>query len=528
MSSLKMLNQDSELARRDVALSMNVNAGKGMQEVLKTNLGPKGTLKMLVSGSGEVKITKDGKTLLHEMQIQNPTAAMIARAATAQDDVCGDGTTSAVVLIGELLKQAERYLQDGVHPRVMSEGFDLAKARAIEFLEKSRVERDVNDLEVLMQVAKSSLRTKVHQDLADHLADLIVNAVQCIRAGGDSIDLHMVEIMSMMHKSDMESLLVNGLVLDHGARHPDMKKKAEKCFILTCNVSLEYEKSEVNSGFFYSNAEQREQLVQAERKFTDDRVMKIVELKRKICTAGETLVVINQKGIDPLSLDILAKEGIIGIRRAKRRNLERLTLACGGEPVNSVDGLTKESCGWADKVHEVTLGEEKYTFVEGCKDAKSCTLLIRGPSKHCIDQIKDAVRDGLRSIKNAIEDKYLLLGAGSFEAAAHADLHEYAKSVSGKARLGVIAFADALSILPKIIAENCGFDGNEVFIKLQEAHANGFPAGIDVSTGDPADPEALGVYDTYRVKRQMIVSSGVIAAQLLLVDEIMKAGHGQK
>merc|ERR1719262_1266257 len=214
-----------------------------------------------------------------------------------------------------------------------------------------------------------------------------------------------------------DTKLVRGLVLDHGARHPDMPKRLENCYILTMNVSLEYEKSEVNAGFFYSNADQRDKLVQSERTFTDEKVKKIIELKRKVCTEEnkKSFVVINQKGIDPPSLEMLARENIIALRRAKRRNMERLPLVCGGVAVNSVDDLDPDDLGYADVVYEQTLEDEKYTFIEGVKFPHSCTLLIKGPNPHSIVQLKDAIKDGLRSVQNAVEDECLVPGAGAFE-----------------------------------------------------------------------------------------------------------------
>lgn len=212
--------------------------------------------------------------------------------------------------------------------------------------------------------------------------------------------------MHMSHKLANETKLIKGLVLDHGARHPDMPKYLKKCFILTANVSLEYEKTEVNSQFFYSNAQEREKLLLSEHKFIDDKCQQIIALKRKVCTEenGCHLVLINQKGIDPLALDILAKEGIVALRRAKKRNMERLTLACGGVAVNSVEDLTEKDLGYAEEVHESNIGDEKYTFVEGCKHPLSCTILIKGQNDHTIAQIKDAIRDGLRAVKNLIDD----------------------------------------------------------------------------------------------------------------------------
>merc|ERR1719375_1941282 len=211
----------------------------------------------------------------------------------------------------------------------------------------------------------------------------------------------------MRHKLVTETRLVRGLVLDHGARHPDMPKRLENCFILTCNVSLEYEKSEVNAGFFYNSAEQRDRLVESERRFTDEKVKKIIELKKKVCTEenGKTFVLINQKGIDPPSLEMLAKENIIALRRAKRRNMERLVLACGGNAVNSFDDLDIDDLGEAEHVYEHVIEDDKFTFVEGLKNPNSCTILLTGPNDHTIIQIKDAIKDGLRSVLNVIEDK---------------------------------------------------------------------------------------------------------------------------
>ncbi|KAF0749295.1 hypothetical protein AaE_007082, partial [Aphanomyces astaci] len=286
---------------------------------------------MLVGGAGQIKLTKDGNVLLHEMQIQHPTAAVIARAATAQDDITGDGTTSSVLFTGELLKQAERFLSDGLHPRILAEGFELAREEALRVLDNIKVDKPdvLQDRELLTSVARTSLRTKLDQQLADQLTEIVTDAVLTIATPGRPVDLHMIEIMHMVHQSAADTRLIKGLVLDHGSRHPDMPSELENCFIMTCNVSLEYEKSEVNSGFFYNSADQREKMVEAERKFTDDKVKQIIELKRHVCTDENkaSFVIINQKGIDPLSLDMLAKEGILALRRAKRRNMERLTLA---------------------------------------------------------------------------------------------------------------------------------------------------------------------------------------------------------
>ncbi|GMH60662.1 hypothetical protein TL16_g03098, partial [Triparma laevis f. inornata] len=527
---LEDLNPNAEIVSKAAARAVNVAAAQGLQGVLKTNLGPRGTLKMLVGGAGQIKLTKDGNVLLHEMQIQHPTACMVARTATAQDDITGDGTTSTVLLCGELLKQAERYASEGLHPRVITDGFDRARDAAVDFLETFKIPKQnpETDRELLTAVANTSLRTKLEPDLADTMTEAIVDAVQCVAEPGVPVDLHMVEIMHMQQQQGCDSRFVNGIVLDHGGRHPDMPKVMENCYIMTCNVTFEYEKTEVQSGFFYSSAEEREKLVESERKWLDERCKAVVDFKRSVCKNGETFIMINQKGIDPLSLDIFAKEGILALRRAKRRNMERLTLACGGVPMNSIEDMTVDMLGYAGKVSEITLGDDKFTFVEDCKIPKSCSIIIKGPNKHTIDQIKDAIRDGLRAVKNTIEDAAVVPGAGAFEIACALHLNTVLKkSVEGRAKLGVEAFAEALLIVPKTLAENSGLDVQDSIIKLQEEREKtNLPivAGIDCNSGDPMLPVEAGIFDNFRVKRQSIYLATVLATQLLLVDEVMKAG----
>merc|ERR1719419_2101899 len=379
---------------------------------------------------------------------------------------------------------------------------------------------------ILNQIAATSLNTKVHPKIAESLTSICVESLLAIKQEGQPIDLHMVELMEMQHRAESDSKLVRGMVLDHGGRHPDMPKRLENCYILTCNVSLEYEKTEVNSGFFYKSAEDREKLVVAERKFIQDRVEKIIELKKKVCTKenGKTFVVINQKGIDPMSLDALAKEGILALRRAKRRNMERLALACGGVAMNSVEELSVECLGEAGLVYEHMLGENKFTYVEKCSNPQSVTILMKGPNKHTLIQIKDAVRDGLRAVKNALEDVCVIPGAGAYEVATNIALKKFLETVKGRARLGIQAYADGMLIIPKTLGTNSGFDAQEVIVKLVQEGALNSSVGLDCDSGEACVPQDKGIYDNYRVKRQMINSCTVIASNLLLVDEIMRAG----
>ena len=455
---------------------------------------------------------------------------MIGRAATAQDDIVGDGTTSNVLFIGELMRQAEQIIGEGVHPRHVVDGYELAKQETLRFLETFAVKKEMTR-DLLIEVARTSLNTKIIPALANPLTEIIVDAIKCIQVPEKPIDLHMIEIMHMQHKMSTESRLIKGLVLDHGGRQSDMPSRFENCYIMCLNVSLEYEKTEVHSGFFWSNAEQREKLIQSERQFTDDRVLQIVELKKKLCDGTDkNFIVINQKGIDPPSLEILARNNIVGIRRAKRRNGERIPLACGGKCLNSVDDVEESDLGFAKLVYEQSLGEDKYTFIEGVENPFSCTILIKGPNDYSIAQTKDAIRDGLRAVKNAVEDESVLPGAGAFEIAAHEHLTEYArKEVSGKSKLGVKAFAESLLIIPRTLAVNSGFDAQDTILAVQEEHIKDKqPFGVDVVTGEPLPAATSHVWDNTIVKKQFLNIAPVLAQQLLLVDEVMRAGKAMK
>ena len=359
------------------------------------------------------------------------------------------------------------------------------------------------------------------------------------------LDLHRVEILPMQQRSTtgLESKFVNGIVLDHGSRHPDMPSSLRNVYVMICNISLEYEQAETASGFVYSTAQEREALVESERKWLDERCRKIVQFKRSVCDKHEgdgnnetkTFCIINQKGVDPLSLDMFAKEGILCLRRAKRRNMERLSLATGGQVILSLEDLDPEMLGYCGHVYEETYGDDKFTFVEDCgMDAQSCTLLIQGPNQLTIDQIKDAVKDGLRAVKNAVEDNAVVPGGGAFELAASLFLiNEVVPKTVGKAKLGVMAFAEALLIIPKTLIANSGYDVQDALLQLKdEFMANNkldsndpiMAIGFNCTTGEPMLPVVEGVYDNVRVKRQSLHLATVLANQLLLVDEVMRAG----
>lgn len=543
--SLQLLNPKAESLRRDAALKVNVTSAEGLQSVLETNMGPKGTLKMLVDGAGNIKLTKDGKVLLTEMQIQSPTAVMIARAAAAQDEITGDGTTTVVCLVGEMMKQAYRYIQEGVHPRIITDGFEIARRETIKYLDDFKTikeSEETHDREFLLQVARSSLSTKVNPELTEVLTPIVTDAVLSVTQN-EQLDLHMIEIMQMQHLSAKDTQLIKGLVLDHGGRHPDMPTRLQNAYVLILNVSLEYEKTEINSGFYYSSAEQRDKLAASERKFVDEKLKKIIDLKNEVCglDGDKSFVIINQKGIDPMSLDVLAKHNILALRRAKRRNMERLQLVTGGEAQNSVDDLSPSILGFSGLVYSETIGEEKFTYVTENKEPKSCSILIRGPTFYSLNQTKDAVRDGLRAVANVIKDKAVVPGAGAFYigAADHLKKSNMNKiGAKGKTKTGVQAFADALLVVPKTLVKNAGFDALDVLAlcqdeldedegddKDQKPDHSQRVVGVDLNIGDSCDPTIEGVWDSYRVIRNAINGATGIASNLLLCDELLRAGR---
>ncbi|KAF1744669.1 hypothetical protein MXB_797 [Myxobolus squamalis] len=511
MSSLSLINPKADLVRAQFALQVNTSAARALQDILSSNLGPRGTMKMLVSGGGEIKITKDGSVLLSEM-----VAFLIMNSANTAS--YGLINIKSRFCTREMLRQAELLTVDGMHPSFIVSGFDTARDESLKLLSKWAKKIDVNDREMLKNVARTSLSTKVNVELIPILADVVVDAILCVKKS-EEIDLHMIEIMQMLHKSDIDTRLIKGLVMDHGGRHPNMPKIIKNAYILTCNVSLEYEKSEVNAGYFYKTTEERLKMVAGERKFTDDKVRKIIELKKYLCEGTDKgFVVIDQKGIDPISLSMLAEAGILALRRAKRRNMERIVEACGGVAINSLEDLSSDVLGYAGSVSEFLLGEEKYTFVEETPLSGSITILINGPTKFCLTQIKDALRDGLRAVNNAVSDGIifistlgcLLPGGGAIEIALSQELIALSKNLNCKEQMGVAAFASALLIIPRTLAKNAGLDPQDAIVKL--------------TAGNAVDMAALGVFDNLVVKKQILTGCTSIACNLLLVDEIVRAG----
>nr|UXY88509.1 T-complex protein 1, zeta SU [Cryptomonas curvata] len=498
-----------------LSLSVSINAAKGLQEIMKSNLGLHGTLKMLVSSSGELKITKDGFVLLREMQIQNPIASLIAKTVAAQNHKLGDGTTSIIVILGELFKQIEKYIEKGIHPQVIHQGIDLGRRELEKWLPSQIIKLKVEKSNLIL-LAKSVLSTKLKDKLAFKIAHIVTDAILTIYREGEEIDLDMIEIISMESQVEFESRFIKGIVLDHGSRHIGMPSILNDSFILLCNISLEYEKTELDSEFMFNSTDKQEKLSIKERECIDKKVKKIIQLKRSVCRDSKKgFLVINQKGIDVISLDLLSKEGILGIRRAKRRNMERISLMCNAVPINSVDNIKAEVLGYAGLVYEQIIGEEKYTFIENVSNPFSGTILIKGRNSFLKQQIKDVIQSSLTTLKLFIKDKCALMGGGRIELASYNHLISYSDLIKGRKKFGIIALAIGILNIPKILSENSGEDPYLYFNKIE----NTFLPNNDLILGSKWNQ--TDILDCFTIKKQIFNSVCLVANTILLIDEII-------
>mmetsp|Transcript_49599 Transcript_49599/g.116962 ORF Transcript_49599/g.116962 Transcript_49599/m.116962 type:complete len:521 (+) Transcript_49599:39-1601(+) len=498
---------------KGLSMYISINAIKGLQEVVRNSLGPNGSLKILVSGSGEIKISKNGTFLLKEMQIQNPVASLIARTLSSQHQLIGDGTISVLLILGELFNNLEGYLEKGIHPQILCEGIDLGR-RELEKWLPSCFSRKKLTKETLIEISKTVLCTKIQRSILDKMAKITVEAILTLFQNEKFYDLNMIEIIKMDTQTEADSRWVRGIVLDHGARHPDMPKIVHNAFILACNVDLEYEKTETNSSFFQNSIEQQERFSVKEREAVDIKIHKIIHLKRKICkNEKKGFVVINQKGIDIISLDMLSKEGILGVRRTKRRNMERISLLCNCVPVNSLNDLKPETLGFAGVVYEQTIGEEKYTFIENTINPFSGTILIKGKNSFFKKQIEESLKMALKTLKLCIQDKGFLLGGGEIEKKARQHLLDYSEKIRGKKKFGIKALAESFSIIPKVLDENCG--NSEVKSYSEENPENKLKKSSKIKL------EAFQILDCFSLKKQIYSSVTLIATQILLIDDIL-------
>jgi len=503
------------------AQRMNITAARIIAEAVRTTLGPRGMDKMLVDNMGDVVITNDGVTILTEMDVEHPAAKMMVEIAKTQEDEVGDGTTTAVVLAGELLKKAEDLLDQDIHATVIATGYRRAAEKAQEILDKMAIKVNKDDEKVLKQIAITSMSSKGTEAKGDKLAELCVQAVRQIVEEEDGkivADIDNIKVEKKSGGSSADSQLIKGIILDKERVHSGMPKRVEKTKIALLNFALEIEKTETDAKINITDPEQLKAFLAEE----EQMLRKMVE---QISKSGAN-VVLCQKGIDDMVQHFLAKAGILAARRVKESDMDKLARATGGKIVTSVKDLTAGDLGRADLVEERKVAGDEMIFVEGCKDPKAVSLLVRGGTEHVVDEVERAVHDGISVISAAIEDGKMVAGGGAPEVELAKQLREYAETVGGRESLAINAFADAVEIIPRTLAENAGLDPIDILVQLRAAHdkANGVVVGLDVFSGKTTDTSKLGIVEPLRVKTQAIKSASEAAEMILRIDDVIAAG----
>ncbi|MEC8540970.1 MAG: thermosome subunit beta [Candidatus Thermoplasmatota archaeon] len=513
-----ILKDGTQRTRGRTAQSNNIAAAKAVADAVRSTLGPKGMDKMLVDSMGDVVITNDGATILKEMDIEHPAAKMIIEVAKTQEQHCFDGTTTAVVLSGELLKRSEDLIEQNVHPTVICEGFRLAAEKAVELLESHGIATE-NDDAVLMEVAKTALTGKSAGAVKSFMADICVrsvNAVGIIDGDQRIVDLADIKVEKRQGGSIKDSTLIDGIILDKERVHAGMPRSVKSAKLALVNSAIEVKKTEVDAKIQITDPNQLSKFLEEEENY-------IKGLVEKIQNSGAN-VLICQKGIDELAQHYMAKAGIFAIRRAKKSDMEALSKATSGRIVTNLDDLTDDDLGHAERVEEKKIGESEMTFITGCPEAKSVSVLLRGGTEHVVDEIRRAFDDAVGVVSVAWEDGAVLTGGGSVLAALSRDLRTYAETVGGREQMAIEAFASALEIIPRTLAENAGLDPVTTLIELRKAHADGQThAGINVYEGGVVDMRGANVLEPIRVVEQAIQSATETAVMILRIDDVISS-----
>lgn len=499
----------NRLLGRD-AQRMNILAGKVLAETVRTTLGPKGMDKMLVDSLGDIVVTNDGVTILKEMDIEHPAAKMLVEVAKTQEDEVGDGTTTAVIIAGELLKKAEGLLDMEIHPTIVSLGYRQAAEKAQQILDNIAI--NANDQETLMNVSMTAMTGKGTEKAKEPLAKLIVEAVSQVAEDG-KVDIDHVKIEKKDGAVVEESELVQGVIIDKERVHSGMPDDISDAKIALLNCPIEAKETETDAEIRITDPAQMQAFIDQEEQMIKDMVNSIVD------TGAD--VVFAQKGIDDLAQHYLAKANVMAVRRVKKSDIEKLAKATGANVVTNIADLTSDDLGEAGKVTEKKISGEDMIFVEECKEPKAVTLLIRGSTKHVVDEIARAVEDSIGVIASTVEDGQVVTGGGSAEIEIAKQLKEYASSISGREQLAVNAFAESLEIVPKTLAENAGLDSIDSLVDLRSAHETSTVMGLNVFTGKISDMKELGVIEPKRVKKQAMQSASEAAEMILRIDDVI-------
>ncbi|MBP2030210.1 thermosome [Methanohalophilus levihalophilus] len=498
------------------AQSNNIMAAKAVAEAVRTTLGPKGMDKMLVDSLGDVVITNDGATILKEMDIEHPAAKMIVEVSKTQDDEVGDGTTTAAIITGELLKKAEELINQDVHPTIIAAGYRLAADKASEILKGLAKDVTVDNRETLINISGTAMTGKGAEASKEVLSDITVNAVTSIaeKGDGESIDIENIKIEKKVGGTIEDSELIEGMILDKERVHSNMPKKVEGAKIALLNSAIELKETEVDAEISITSPDQLQSFLDQEEKM-------LRGLVEKIENSGAN-VVFCQKGIDDMAQHFLAKAGILAVRRVKKSDMEKLVRSTGAKLITNIDEMTAEDLGAADKVEERKIAGDSMIFITGCVNPKSVSILLRGGTEHVIDNIERALNDALRVVAVAIEDEKLVAGGGAPEVEVALQLQDYAASLSGREQLAVKAFAEALEVIPRTLAENAGLDPIDMLVELRSHHEKGTKtAGLNVYLGEVIDMWEAGVVEPLRIKTQAINAGAEASVMILRIDDII-------
>ncbi|RLI14406.1 thermosome subunit [Candidatus Bathyarchaeota archaeon] len=513
-----------EGTRRSVgkeAQHANIMAARVVAEAVKSSLGPKGMDKMLVDSFGDVTITSDGRTILDEMDVEHPAAKMMVEVAKAQDDEVGDGTTTVVVLTGELLGKAEELLEKNVHPTIIIDGYRKASEEALRVLEEIAVRVGPRDRDALKKVAMTAMASKLVAEHREYLADLVVSAVLQVAREVDGelkVDIDDVKVEKKPGEALTETKFIQGVVLDKEVVHPGMPKRVENAKIALLNCPLEVEKTEFDAKIHIESPEQMEAFLREE----EEMMRQMVE---KIAATGAN-VVLCQKGIDDMVQYFLARKNILAVRRVKKSDMEKLAKATGARIVTNLDDLTENDLGHAELVEERKVGEDKMVFIEGCQNPHSVTILIRGGSERIVDEAERSIHDALCVVRDVVEEPAVVAGGGAPELELARRVRRFADSLAGKERLAALAFADALEVVPTTLAENAGLDPIDMVSELTAMHDKGqIWTGIDAFSGEIKDMWELNVLEPLKVKKQVIKSATEAACMILKIDDVIAASR---
>ncbi len=512
-----ILKEGTERSTGRDARASNIMAARIVSEAVKTSLGPKGMDKMLVDSFGDVTITNDGATMLKEMDVQHPAAKMMVEVSKTQDDEVGDGTTSVVILTGELLGKATELMEKKVHPTVIIDGYKMAEEEALRILESIAEKVDSNDKEVLKKVSMTTMASKLINPHSEHLSEIAVEAVLQVAEednGSYKVDLDNIKVEKKPGASVTETRLINGLIIDKEVVHDGMPKRVKNATIGLLNAPMEIEKTEFDSKIQIESPEQMQAYLDQEEQLLREMVKKVKE-------AGIN-VLFCQKGIDDMVQHFLAREGIMAARRLKKSDMEALAKATGAKVVNSVDLLNKEDTGYAELVEERKISDDKMIFVEGCKNPKAVSILIRGGSERVVDEAERSIHDALCVVKDVVQDPRIVGGGGSSEIEIARLLRDYAETLAGRERLAVSAFAEALEVIPTTLAENSGMDPIDAISEMRSAHAKGEKwVGVNGTTNEVGNLADINVWEPMVVKTQAIKSATEAATMLLKIDDII-------